>query len=306
MKRGLVISGGGSKGAFAGGILEYLIQEKNYDWQTYVGTSTGSMLIPLASVSEIELLKEQFTNVNNKNIYNINPFNKRGSIRILNAIWRLITKKNSLGAAKNLFKLLKKHYTAAKFQKSIDLKKDVFVTVTNTTEFKAEYILQKNENYDRFCKFILASASIPLIFEVIKMDGKEYVDGGVLEPIPIQKALDEGCDEIDIIILSTEEQEINPPFKSMLDVALDTITLMNMEINKDDIQIGHLEGEKMNVKLNIYRTPYKLTDNSAMFNKKQMRKWWTEGYEFAKDQSPEKIQLTRTKTKRAYKTKKLK
>ena len=43
--RALVISGGGSKGAFAGGVAEFLIQESGKKYDLFVGTSTGSLLI---------------------------------------------------------------------------------------------------------------------------------------------------------------------------------------------------------------------------------------------------------------------
>jgi NTE family protein len=48
--RALVISGGGSKGAFAGGVAQYLIEEKNHEYDLFIGTSTGSLLIPHFSV----------------------------------------------------------------------------------------------------------------------------------------------------------------------------------------------------------------------------------------------------------------
>ena len=43
--RALVISGGGSKGAFAGGVAEYLIDEKNNTYDLFLGTSTGSLMV---------------------------------------------------------------------------------------------------------------------------------------------------------------------------------------------------------------------------------------------------------------------
>jgi len=64
--RALVISGGGSKGAFAGGIAEYLITVCKNDYDLFVGTSTGSLLIPLLSIGEISKLKEVYTSVNQK------------------------------------------------------------------------------------------------------------------------------------------------------------------------------------------------------------------------------------------------
>jgi len=41
--RALVISGGGSKGAFAGGVAQYLMQEKGHTYDLLLGTSTGSV-----------------------------------------------------------------------------------------------------------------------------------------------------------------------------------------------------------------------------------------------------------------------
>ena len=44
--RALVISGGGSKGAFAGGVAQYLMQENGCEYDILIGSSTGSLLIP--------------------------------------------------------------------------------------------------------------------------------------------------------------------------------------------------------------------------------------------------------------------
>jgi NTE family protein len=306
MKKGLVISGGGSKGSFAGGILEYLINEKKYDWDVLVGTSTGSMLVPLISVGEIEKLKSQYTNITNKDIFSVDPFNKKGKIRILNLIWRLIRGKNSIGEVKNLEKLLREYYTETDFNTSIQKNKDVFVTTTNVTDSISEYIHQKNNDYEMFCDYIVASASIPIVFPIKRLNETDYLDGGIIDPIPIQKAIDEGCDEIDIIILSAEQQPKRPVMENMVNVAINTIRLMNIEITRDDISIGNLEGDLQNVKLNIYRTPVSLTKNSAIFDKEEMRKWWAEGYEFAKNNTFEQFELVRTKTKAKYKVKKVK
>ena len=51
-KKALVISGGGSKGAWAGGAIQYLLEGKEKDYDLYVGTSTGSLLYPLSSIRE--------------------------------------------------------------------------------------------------------------------------------------------------------------------------------------------------------------------------------------------------------------
>ena len=56
--RALVISGGGSKGAFAGGVAEHLMKKEKRDYDLYLGTSTGSLLIPHLANNDIEKIYE--------------------------------------------------------------------------------------------------------------------------------------------------------------------------------------------------------------------------------------------------------
>ena len=85
--RALVISGGGNKGAFAGGVAEYLIRELKQHYDLFLGTSTGSLLIPLLAIGKIEKIKNVFTTVNPEDIFSINPFKmvkgKNGNIMSL-------------------------------------------------------------------------------------------------------------------------------------------------------------------------------------------------------------------------------
>ena len=74
MKKALVISGGGSKGAFAGGVAEYLINEKKKDYDFFLGTSTGSLLVSHLALGMIDDLKALYTSVNQKDIFSNNPF----------------------------------------------------------------------------------------------------------------------------------------------------------------------------------------------------------------------------------------
>ena len=72
--RALVISGGGSKGAFAGGVAQYLLEVKKYQYDLFLGTSTGSLLIPHLALGNIEKIHSIYTNVSMRKIFNISPF----------------------------------------------------------------------------------------------------------------------------------------------------------------------------------------------------------------------------------------
>jgi len=72
--RALVISGGGSKGAFAGGVAQYLIEEKGHEYDLLIGTSTGSLLVSHLGLKNVEKIKNVYTNVNQNAIFNRRPF----------------------------------------------------------------------------------------------------------------------------------------------------------------------------------------------------------------------------------------
>ncbi|HLN96396.1 MAG TPA: patatin-like phospholipase family protein, partial [Flavobacterium sp.] len=93
--KALVISGGGSKGAFAGGVAQYLMEEKKHEYDLMLGTSTGSLLIPHLALGKVDKIRDIYTNVNMKNIFNVNPFLVRTrngmqtvSINHFNVVWQ--------------------------------------------------------------------------------------------------------------------------------------------------------------------------------------------------------------------------
>ena len=120
--RALVISGGGSKGAFAGGVAQYLIEEKGKKYDIFLGTSTGSLLIPHLAANNIQKVYDIYTNVTQKTIFSINPFivkKKDGreyvTINFLNMIWQFLKQKRTIGESKTLQKEIKKHISEQDF-----------------------------------------------------------------------------------------------------------------------------------------------------------------------------------------------
>ncbi len=65
--------------------------------------------------------------------------------------------------------------------------------------------VQKN-NYD----ILKASCSIPIVNKPYVIDGEKYYDGGIAEPIPIEKAFADGCDKV-VLVLSKPREEYAVP-----------------------------------------------------------------------------------------------
>lgn len=289
-KRALVISGGGSKGAFAGGVAQYLMEEEKREYDIFIGTSTGSLMVSHLAMGKIEELKDIYTNVNQHTIFSNNPFiikKKHGekviSINHLNTLWNFICGRKTFGESKNLRKLIKRNVTEELFLKIIKNEKEVVVTVSNLSTNNVEYKTLRECTYNDFCDWIWASCNYIPFMSLLEKNGCQYADGGFGCLVPIREAILRGAKEVDVIILETEVTQINKmKSKNAFSLLFDTFDFMLENVERHNITIGKLSAKQHNVKLNLYYTPTVLTTNSLIFDKKLMSKWWQSGFEHAK------------------------
>lgn len=279
MKKALVVSGGGSWGAWGGGTIEALKIDQGKDYDLYVATSTGSLLCPLASQNSFTKLREAYTAVTQESIFDVNPFTKTGGVNFLNAFWRVIRGKKTLGESRNLRKRINTFFPEADFNILKESTAEVVATTVNVNTETIEYKSSKNNNYEDFCDWIWASACSPVFMTLVEKDGAQYVDGGIIEHIPIQYAIEQGATEIDVIIHRTESNTVvaNKKVKNVFDHFMKVIKIMHFELSTDDVAISKLEAKDKDVKLNLYYVPYQLSDNSLLFNAELMNQWWDLG-----------------------------
>ena len=290
MKKALVISGGGSKGAFAGGVAQYLINNENKEYDIFVGTSTGSLMVSHLALGKLEDLKKLYTNVNQKTIFSNNPFKIKNidgekviSIRHLNTLWNFLNGRKTFGESKNLRTLIKKHITKNMYHEISEKNKNVVVTVSNLTTNQIEYKTIDECTYDDYCDWIWASCNYVPFMSLLEKNNCQYADGGFGSLAPIREAIIRGATEIDAIILETEITQFNRlPAKNPFSLLFDLFDFMLTNVERHNITIGKLAAKSKGVKLNLYYTPTVLTTNSLIFDQVLMGKWWNSGYEYAK------------------------
>ncbi|SDU07270.1 Predicted phospholipase, patatin/cPLA2 family [Polaribacter sp. Hel1_33_78] len=295
MKKALVISGGGSKGAFAGGVAQYLMKKENRDYDLFVGTSTGSLMVSHLALGMLDELKELYTNVNQKTIFSNNPFHikrvageKVVSINHLNTLWNFLNGRKTFGESKNLRKLIKENVSRKMFEEIQKTDKEVVVTVSNLTANQIEYKSSNDCSYEDFCDWIWGSCNYVPFMSLLEKNHCQYADGGFGALVPIREAILRGATEIDAIILETEVTQINKiPSKNPFSLLFDVFDFMLAHVEKHNITIGKLAANHKGVKLNIYYTPTVLTTNSLVFDQKLMRKWWKSGFKYAKSKREE-------------------
>lgn len=288
--RALVISGGGSKGAFAGGVAQYLIKDENRQYDMFLGTSTGSLLVSHLALNDLTKLYRVFTNVRQRDIFSVSPFIQRRkgdrefvSINFFNSLYQFIKMKRTFGESNSLRRNIKRNFTQAEFDRIKRMNRDVVVTVSNLSRNRVEYKSIKECNYDEFCNWIWISCNYIPFMSLATVDGFEYGDGGLGCVIPIREAIQRGATEIDAIVLESENMEGNKVLgKNPFSLMISLFSHLLDQVEKNDITIGKLAAKTKNAKLNIYYTPTNLTENSLIFSKRLMTKWWEQGYQYAK------------------------
>ena len=294
-KKALVISGGGSKGAFAGGVAQYLIQNEKKKYDLFLGTSTGSLMVIHLALEKLDELKEIYTNVSQRTIFSNCPItvkmvngHKVVGINHLNVIWNFLRGRKTFGESKNLRRLIKRRITESYFNEVKASDKNAVVTVSNISSNAIEYKSVDDCVYDDFKDWIWASCNYVPFMSLMRKNGCHYADGGFGCLVPIREAIKRGAKEVDVIILETELTQVNRiPAKSPFSVLMNTHDFMMDHVEKHNITIGKLYAKQHDVQLNLYYTPTVLTTNSLVFDKKLMTKWWQDGFNYAKNQHDE-------------------
>lgn len=293
--RALVISGGGSKGAFAGGVAQFLIQKEKRKYDLFVGTSTGSLLISHLALGKLDKIKRIYSNVNQDSIFNNCPFvikkihgNDEISINHWNVIRNFLAGKKTFGESENLRELIGNSLTLVEFNTLKKGLSDVVITVSNLSLNQVEYKSIKDCTYEEFCDWIWISANYTPFMSLVRKNGCEYADGGLGSIVPIEEAIKRGATEVDVVVLHTEVNYLNRlPSRNPFELITTMMSFILDRIENQNIRIGKLVANQNNAIINLFYTPTILTTNSLIFDKDKMTLWWKRGYLYAKNKNEE-------------------
>lgn len=75
---------------------------------------------------------------------------------------------------------------------------------------------------------VRASSSVPGVFQPVRISGREYVDGGLVSPVPVKVARRLGADIVVAVDISSRPSQ--KPLRDTIDVLLQTFTIMGNAI----------------------------------------------------------------------------
>jgi NTE family protein len=247
--KALVVSGGGSKGAFAVGAVRYMRETLGIEFSMVAGTSTGALIVPFVVSGDLALTEKMYTSVTNADI--LAPVS-------LQTTW----KRGYLFDTAPLEKLLGRHLTEARARRILDSDVPAFLaavslqtgrltyfqtgTATGCANGHAEVV--KVTDRDMLISAIVASTNQPVFMPPVWLPQDqqpvcEYVDGGVREYAPIHVAIANGATEIYAVLHSppaAARAGITGQVKGLPAMAARAIELLIDEVGDNDLQTAQL------------------------------------------------------------------
>lgn len=185
-KRGLVLEGGGMRSSYMAGVLMAFRDFGLTDFDVVVGSSAGAACGANFIAGEPEknkiILEDHLTG--SQFVRYSNLFSKENILDIDYFIDDVCTKKVpfNVEAIKNSDTTL-------------------FVSATDYLTGEATYFNSHEHNIHEIIK---ASCAMPYLYrKKAYVNGRRYLDGGIVAPIPLEQAILEGCN--DVIVIGTRE-----------------------------------------------------------------------------------------------------
>jgi len=159
----LVLSSGGARGLAHIGVIEAL-EHQGFEIKSVAGASMGAMVGGIYASGKLNVYRDWMSTLDKKAVFDLVDFTLSTS---------------GLVKGNRVIKELKKIIPDI----NIDQLPISFTAVATDIKNKKEVILESGSLYEA----VRASISIPSVFKPYKVDGMVLIDGGILNPIPVNR-----------------------------------------------------------------------------------------------------------------------
>ncbi|HEX8327035.1 MAG TPA: patatin-like phospholipase family protein [Hymenobacter sp.] len=246
-KTALVISGGGSKGAFAVGALKYIHENVRPvdQFDVYCGTSTGALIVPLAACGELALLEQQYTTLRQDDLVKLGTIGNLALGTSLHDATPLKNKINEL-LTDDRFQRLRAAAAPVMLATVCLQTQQLVYWTTQPAPPTAFYDVMQTNNATELRRAMLASSCQPVLMQPVEViqgaqPVRQYVDGGVREPTPLQAAIDQGAETIIAITLSPRQHPADPAKLTQAVAILERTTdMFGEDVASNDYRLARL------------------------------------------------------------------
>ena len=205
-KLGLALGGGAARGFAHIGVLQVL-EEEGIKPSLVVGTSAGSVVASFYASGKTGQQLQWLADTMDETQFTdwANPFSGRGILR---------------GEA--LGKYINSQLNGMKIE---DMKLPLGIVATDLRT--GDGILFRRGDV---ATAVRASSAVPSVFEPVQIAGKDYVDGGLVSPVPVRYARQMGADLVLAVDISSRPEDAKTT--DMLKVLLQTFSIMGKSISQ--------------------------------------------------------------------------
>ena len=230
-RSGLVLEGGGMRGVFTCGVLDNFM-DRGIRFPYTIGVSAGACN-GLSYMSE-QRGRAKFSNIDLLEKYQYIGFH------------HLITK-GSIMDFELLFEEFPTRIIPYDYERYARCPERYEMVTTDCATGKACYYEEKHDP-KRIIDIVRASSSLPYVCHIAKVDGRDMLDGGIADSLPILRARDLGFDN-NVVVLTrnkgyrkSDKPSFAPPFAYRKYPALrECLRNRNLEYNKQIALIEELE-----------------------------------------------------------------
>ena len=191
MKTGLILEGGAVRGIFTAGVLDRLMENGIY-YPYVVGVSAGGGNAMSYVSRQIGRTARQINAPKSESYFGLKQFIEVHKI---------------INLDKMAFEYPYKQFPFdfdTYFKSGIDVEYACTCCETGKAEFFSE-----TSNEQRLLTVVKATCSVPMLCDPVEMGGKHYLDGSIADSIPIEHALEMGCDKV-VIVLTKPDSSVAP------------------------------------------------------------------------------------------------
>lgn len=192
MKIGLVLEGGGMRGLYTAGVLDTMMA-KNWKPDYVAGVSAGACHgASFVSGQRGRAYRTNIEYLEDKRYLSVSNYLKTGS----------------LFGMKFIFETIPDYLDKYDYEAMLSSPMEYEIGVTDVETGKAVFYSKEALYHD--CTLLAASSSIPVFSPIVQYHDQYYLDGGATAPIPVERALEKGCDFI-VAVLTRNREYQKPP-----------------------------------------------------------------------------------------------
>ncbi len=184
----LVLGGGSTRGAIQIGMLQVLAEHGFVPDRVYgssVGAINGVGFATDPTLDGVERMTQVWLRIRREDVY---PQGR------LHGPWLYLQQRDAVYSNSGLRAIVEEGFARERLEDAVV---PVEVVATSLTDGGERWF-----TYGPAVDTVLASSAMPAIFPAVEIDGERYIDGGVVDNVPIQRAIDAGATRIVVLLCS--------------------------------------------------------------------------------------------------------